>query len=340
MILYKTIALKFGTNLANERPVNMTGPDGRPVMAEEVREHWQSILGDLSSAKIYLLDHNAANYLDSLRMDVQGMPWEDRPESDIQGYVRDIDFPQDIVWVEFDDRKLWEDRISRGVTTLSAEDLSNRHQRGFLYDNRFSDKLTVRLFNAVNDKSFFDAPLTLQISKGQDGRPDFDRVTWQPERTVIAGLMRAGMLRSETSARELFEEHKGHLSYEMVIGFMLFAAFSAREDDLLSREVASLTNSQIKTARNFGKAWMTETLKSHFTVRIGPTAERHLTEQRARHRFEQAQAASRAAPSEHWVAEHERRYSNGKVVRVRAHKRGIPSGRGLPTRVVGPRQQG
>jgi len=340
MILYKTIALKFGHYLENEQPVNTPGPDGRPVLAEEIREHWQSVLGDLASAKIYLLDHNAANYLDSLRMDVQGMPWEDRPESDIQGYVRDVDFPQDIIWIQFDDRKLWEERIARGISTLGEEGLSNRHQKGLLYDNRSPDKLTVRLFSAVSDKSFFDAPLVLEISKAQDGRPDFDDVRWQPERTVIAGLMRAGLLRSETSAREYFEEHKGLLSYEMVIGFMLFAALEAREDDLLSREVASLTSSQAKTARRFGKAWMTETLKSHITVRIGPAAERHLNEQEARRRFEQEQAASRAAPTEHWVAEHERRYSNGKIVRVRAHKRGKSAGRDLPTRVVGPRKQG
>lgn len=339
MILYKTIALKFGHNLEREQPVDMPGLDGRPVTAEETREHWKSVLDDLSSARIYLLDHNAANYLDSIRMDVQGMPWEDLPESDIQGYVRDIDLPRDLIWVEYDDRKLWEDRVARGITTQSEDELNNRFQRGFLYDNRSPDKLTVRLFRALNDRIFLDAPLVLEISKAQDGRPDFNNVSWRPKRTVFAGLMRAGLLRDEASAKEHFEEHKGHLSYEMVIGFMLFAAFAAREDDLQPREVASLTTSQTKTARRFGKAWMLETLKSHITVRIGPAAERHLAEQKARFRFERAQAASRAAPTEHWVAEHERRYSNGTVVRIRAHKRGKSADSALPTRVVGPPSQ-
>ncbi|MBW6417304.1 hypothetical protein [Celeribacter sp. PS-C1] len=336
MILYKTIALKFGHHLENGQPVNMRGPDGKLVSPEETRQHWRNVLGDLSSAKIYLLDHNAANYLDSLRMDVQGMPWENRPESFIQNYVRDVDFPRDLIWVEYDDRKLWEDRARRGLSTQSEVDLSNRHQRGFLFDNRSPEKLTVRLFSSITDALFQDAPFALEISKAEDGRPDFGNVRWTPQRTVIAGLMRAGFLPNESSVREHFKEHKGHLTYEMVVGFMLFAALAAREDDLLSEEVASLTSSQAKTARKFGKTWMTETLKSHVTVRIGPAAERHLTEQKARRRFEAGQAASRAAPTEHWVAEHERRYSNGKVVRVRQHKRGQSPDRALPTRVVGP----
>ena len=151
--------------------------------------------------------------------------------------------------------------------------------------------------------------------------------------------IRAGILRSEASAKEHFEEHKGHRSYEMVIEFMLFAAFAAQEDDLLSQPGTGLTTSQAKTARKFGKAWMLETLRSHVTVRIGPAAERHLTEQKARLRFQQAQAANRAAPTKHWAAEHERHYSDGKVVRIRAHKRGKSAGRDLQARVVGPRIQ-
>ena len=150
----------------------------------------------------------------------------------------------------------------------------------------------------------FDAPFVLEISKSQDGRPDFNNASWRLQRTVIAGLMRSGLLPNKASLKEYFEEHKGHLTYEMVIGFMLFAALGAREDDLTSQEVASLSTSQAKTARRFGKTWMTEVLKSHVTIRIGPAGERHLTEQRSRLRFERTQAASRSAPTEHWVAEH------------------------------------
>ncbi|WP_136443807.1 hypothetical protein [Pacificoceanicola onchidii] len=339
MILYKTIALKFGHHLENEMPVDMIGPDGQRVSPEEVRQHWRGVLGDLSSARIFLLDHNAANYLDSLRMDVQGMPWEDRPEADIQDYVRDIELPRDLLWIEYDDRKLWEDRCVRGLTALDDEELSRRHQRGFLFDNRSSEILSVRLFSAMTDTTFFDAPFVLEISKSQDGRPDFSDTSWKAQRTVLAGLMRAGLLPDGASMREHFEEHSGHLTYEMVIGFMLFAALAAREDDLTSQEAASLSTKQAKTARRFGKTWMTEVLKSHVTIRIGPAGERHLSEQKARFGFEKTQSASRTAPTEHWVAEHERRYADGKVVRVRAHKRGQPVCRELPARVVGPRMK-
>ena len=72
MILYKTIALKFGHHLENEQPVNLRGPDGQLDMSEEIRQHLQTVLSDLSSARKYFLDHNAANYLNSLRRDAMG----------------------------------------------------------------------------------------------------------------------------------------------------------------------------------------------------------------------------------------------------------------------------
>lgn len=116
------------------------------------------------------------------------MPWEDRPDSEIQDYVRDVELPCDLIWIEYDDRKLWEDRCARGITTLDKEELSNRHQRGFLFDNRSPDKLGVRLFSAMTDTIFFDAPFVLEISKSQDGRPDFYDTRWQLQRTDLRGL--------------------------------------------------------------------------------------------------------------------------------------------------------
>lgn len=165
MILYKTIALKFGHHLENQKPVEMRGPDGQVVLYEEVRQHWKRVLSDLSLARIYFLDHNAANYLDSLRMDIQGLPSGDRLASNIQSYVRDVELPRDLIWIEYDDRKLWEDRAVRGITGLSEEELGNRHQRGFLFDNRSSDKLSVCLFSGMTDKILLDAPVMLEISK-------------------------------------------------------------------------------------------------------------------------------------------------------------------------------
>ena len=317
----------------------MVGPDGGVVSAEDVRQHWRNTLKNFSEAKIYLLDHNAANYLDTLRMDVQGMPWEEPPEGGIERYVEEVDFPRDLVWVEYDDRRLWEDRIQRGLLTQSEQDLDNRDQRGFLFDNRSADTFSVRLFHGETENRFFDAPLVLEMPISEDGHPDFSNPTWQPQTAVIADYMLRGGLNAD-SARGFFDEYKGHLFYEMVIGFMLFAALASREDDLRSQETASLTTAEAKTARKFGKTWMAETLKSHVTVRIGPAGERHVSEQKARRQFEAAQASGRATPTEHWVAEHERKYSNGKIVRVRAHKRGQSAPRDLPTRVVGPRRQG
>lgn len=337
MILFKTIAMQYGRYLDTGQPGDEYDLVARMDPTEETRTQRQDILHELAAARIYLLDHRAANYLDSLRMDVQGMLWEDRPEAYIQDYVREVDFPQDLVWIEYDSRKLWEDRIARGLTTMSEEELSHWHQRGFLFDNRSPSTMTVRLFTAVTDRSFWDSPLTLVLNKSQGARPDFDNANWQPQNNVILSRMQLSSGNQQSELKDHLETHKGHLTYEMVIGFMLFAALAAHEDDLLSREAPSLSTAQAKTARKFGKTWMTETLRSHVTIRIGPAGERHLAEREARRQFEEAQSSGRATPTEHWVAEHERHYANGKVVRVRAHKRGQPVDRKLPVRVVGPR---
>ncbi|GFE67103.1 hypothetical protein [Litoreibacter roseus] len=337
MILYKTIALQYGRFLETGQPGKEYDPVGRMVPTEETRAQRRGILDDLSAARLYLLDHRAANYLDSLRMDVQGKPWEERPESHIQSYVSEIEFPQALVWVEYDSKQLWQDRVTRGLTSMSAEQLQYWHQRGFLFDNRAPDFMTVRLFSAMTDQSFWDAPLTLVLPKSPDGRPSFEGVNWQAHRNVAKAHMQMSSGNREQEVRDLFKEHKGHLSYEMVIGFMLFAALAAREDDLISRDAQSLSNAEIKTARKFGKSWITESPRSHVTIRIGPSGERHLAELERRQRFEEAQASGRATPTEHWVAEHERRYASGKVVKVRAHKRGQPTSSDLPVRVVGPR---
>lgn len=337
MILFKTIALQYGRYMATGQPGNKHDLVGRKGPVEETLKQRADMLRDLAAAQIYLLDHRAANYLDSLRMDVQGKPSENPPESHIREYVSEVEFPQGLIWVEYDSRKLWEDRIARGLTLMNNEQLSNWHQRGFLFDNRSRDTMTVRLFVAMTDDSFLDSPITLVLKKSQDGRADFNGATWQPQMNVVAAHLQLGSGRQESDVLEFLNEYKGHLSYEMVIGFMLLAALASREDDLLSNEVQSLSTAQAKTARKFGKTWMTETLRSHVMVRIGPAGERHLLEREKRRQFEEAKGSGRATPTEHWVSEHERRYASGRVVKIRAHKRGLPADLGLPVRVVGPR---
>ena len=219
---------------------------------------------------------------------------------------------------------------------MTGLDLRHFSQRGFLFDNRSENVMTVQLFNGMTDRSFLE-PLATLVLKKSGGRPDFTDATWQPQMNVLMAHAKGGTDEQIQDVQALLEEHKGHVSYEMVIGFMLFAALAAREDDLLSEETPSLSPEQAKTARKFGKTWMTETLRSHVTIRIGPIGEQHLVEREARRQFEAARASGRATPTEHWVSEHERRYSSGKVVRVRGHKRGIVSDENLPIRVVGPR---
>ncbi|WP_323038857.1 hypothetical protein [Gemmobacter sp.] len=233
MILYKTIALQFGRFLETGRPGNEFDLVGRNVPTEETRVNRRTILTELGGARKYLLDHRAANYLDSLRMDVQGMPWETRQESEIEAYVREVDFPRELVWVEYDARQLWMDRVARGLTTMARLDLRHFSQRGFLFDNRSDDAMTVRLFNGMMDRSFIE-PLATLVLKKSGGRPEFTDAVWQPQMNVLMAHARGDTDEHVKDVQALLEEHKGHVSYELVIGFMMFAALAAREDDLLS----------------------------------------------------------------------------------------------------------
>jgi len=337
MILYKTIAMQYSRFLKTGQANDDLDPVGVFQPTEETRQQRHGIVEDIAAARVYLLDHRAANYLDSLRMDVQGMPWEQRPEEELRRYLSEIEFPRDIVWVELDERQLWEDRIARGLTTMSRDNLDTRRQLGFLFDNRSDSEMTVRMFSALSDRAFMDSSITLTLAKTQDGRPCFDNAGWVPQENVLNALLQAtGSDDTERYVVENVNTQKGHLSYEMVIGFLLFAALAAREDDLITGEAPGHTAAQVKTARKFGKSWITETARSHVTVRIGPAGERHLTEHKARKDFEDAKATGRATPTEHWVAEHERHYKSGKIVRIRAYKRGKPADRNIPVRVVGP----
>lgn len=338
MILYKTIVLQYGRYLETGQSGKDPDPIARMFPFERLRGQRRDVLDDIAAARLYLLDHRAADYLDSLRMDVQGFPGDGRSEALIQSYVSEVDFPGDLVWVEYDSRKLWEDRVSRGLTTMTERELSNWYQRGFLFDNRSTEAMTVRLFSATTDRTFLDSPLTLVLAKSHNGRPVFDNARWQVQELVARAVTQPSSSKRGRGAGEFLEEYKSHVTYEMVIGFMLFAALNMREDDLLIDKVHYQSSAEAKTARKFRKAWIAEAARSHVTIRIGPAGERHLAERNERRRFEEAQSSGRAPPTEHWVAEHERRYSSGKVVLVRAHKRGKSADRALPVRVVGPRR--
>jgi hypothetical protein len=217
MILYKTIALQFGRFLETGRPGNEFDLVGRKFPTDETRINRRAFLSDLANARLYLLDHRAANYLDSLRMDVQGMPWETRDDSEIQAYVREVDFPRELVWVEYDARQLWLDRVTRGLTTMSGLDLRHLSQRGFLFDNRSEDVMTVQLFNGMTDRSFLEPLATLVLRKSR-GRPDFTDAAWQPQTIVLMAHARGDTEEHIRDVQALLEEHKAHVSYEMVIG--------------------------------------------------------------------------------------------------------------------------
>lgn len=71
-------------------------------------------------------------------------------------------------------------------------------------------------------------------------------------------------------------------SYDMVLGYALFALIASRENGLLSDERPTLSRGEEKTARKFGKTWVTKAPPSFYTIQIGPEARAHLAKQTAR----------------------------------------------------------
>lgn len=148
--------------------------------------------------------------------------------------------------------------------------------------------MTVRLFNGMMDRGHRAAGNSCSQS----------RVVARSSPTQFAQQMNVLMAHARGDTDEhvkdvqaLLEEHKGHVSYELVIGFMMFAALAAREDDLLSKKRKSFAGADedAKVRQDLDDG----TLRSHVTIRIGPSGERHLVEREARRQFKR-QASGRA----------------------------------------------
>lgn len=296
----------------------------------------QAALDDVSGAKVFLLDGAAAGYADSFREDLQDFKFTETASEKVTKFLETVEMPSDLVWVEYDQRLLLRDRVQRGhVLDKDYTDPDEFGLRGFLFDNRSPEALRVKLFRTDGDMRIIDPLLTAEFRKQTSGKGAFATANILPHEHMIEFYR--NMRISEQDLREIADQERGDLTYDMVLGFVLFALLASPDNGVIQKEKATLSAKEQKTAKKFNKTWMTETLRSHVTIRIGKEAEQHLEEQKQRRAFEASQAQSRSSPVEHWVSEHERRYSNGKIVKIKAHKRGVSIPKDVPTRVMGPR---
>ena len=329
-MMHRAVVASFGRSLAGDpRPDDIV----HRVTEDREREAFRAeALHDLAEARVYVLEDSAAIYADSFREEVQGDFSREAGER-FADYMREIDLPTDIVWVEYNHRELVRSRLARGHVPGPRFNLDDLSFRAFLYDNRDPEHLKVRMFRVTGDGHLIDPPFHLRFAKDGAGRPDH-RFTQPFIHSYMEELYRArGVPAAEIDEVILTETQE--VGYDLSLGFMVFALIASRDDGVVFEPRETLSPKERKTAERSGKAWMSDALKTHIIIRIGPKGEAHLNEQRARVAHERAVAEGRSSPIEHWVSEHERRYRSGKIVMVRAHKRGR-GGDDLVRRVVGP----
>ncbi len=333
-MLYKDLISTYGSSLAGKSEKR-----GDPVWhmgwSEELQLFREYALGALQQARVYLLDHLAAAYADTLHDAVQEKAEADGvPAMAILGEVR---LPAQVTWVELDYRALAIARFDRGSPTTAHDDKPiGSGLRGYLIDDRNDDHLRVTMFSRPEGSKVMDPICALLVNRTADGKLDYDYITEDLSRSMVNFRVRMRDSREKIDALRTL--HFIDTGADLLIPFALFAMLVSPDlGGIIPSEAETFTAKDAKTARKFGKPWVLGAQKSHVTIRIGPQAAAHMHERQARLEFERQAQTERSGPVRHWVSEHERRYRSGKVVLVKGHQRGHEPEHHLPTRVMGPR---
>jgi len=337
-MLFKKIVTRYGKSLSGaqiqpEEDIIYFATD--PHHCDAFR---QSVLDDITGAKVYLLDGHAANYLDSFREDL-GDGLSGNHSSTVDTFMREVELPEEVVWVEYDHRLLLADRFKRGHTPdPDFTSIDEFGLRGFLIDNRSADSLKVTAFRTDGRLKLIDPSSHLVFQKTESGKPAFSTFKVNPHLHMLEFFSKGSDGADEGFIKGILEDEYETASYDLAMPYVLFTLLVSPENGIVMEDKASLTPKEEKTARKFGKTWMTDALRSHVTIRIGKDGQNHLEERAKRIEHEKRRILERSAPVEHWVSEHERRYKNGKIVRIKAHKRGTKVDASIPTRVMGPKR--
>ncbi|WP_229737485.1 hypothetical protein [Primorskyibacter flagellatus] len=334
MMLYKDLISTYGSSFAGK-----SKPQDDPVWnlawSEALQDFRSNALDALQQAKVFLLDHAAAAYADTLHDTIKD---EFRATGQAaMSYLGEITLPAKVTWVEFDSGALGRSRYERGSSvTVHDDGPVGSGLRGYLIDDRNPDHLRITMFNPREDSKIMDPISALLVKRTPIGRLDYDNVSEDLSRSMVDFRVRIGDPIEKIEA--LRHIHFVDAGYDLFLPFALFAMLNSPDlGGIIPTPEETFTAKEGKTARKFGKSWLLGAQKSHLTIRIGPKAAAHMKERQARRDFEREMQAARTGPVRHWVSEHERRYKSGKVVLVKGHQRGHEPPPGLATRVMGPR---
>lgn len=333
-MLYKSLISLYGSSLAG-RSAPTDDLVWHFVPSEDLRLFREYALDTLQQAKVYLLDHLAAAYADTLHDAVAKQAAETGlPAMAILGEVK---LPADVVWVEFDDRELGVARFERASPVTKYDDKpTGTGPRGYLIDDRNQAHLRITMFHKRDGAHVVDPICALLVKRTPTGKLNYDDVEVELSRSMVEFRMLNDV--SPEMINGMRTVHQVETGYDLFIPYALFAMLVSPDlGGIIPTETETFTTKDAKTARKFGKSWVLGAQKSHLTIRIGPQAAAHMAERSARLEFERQAQDARNGPIQHWVAEHERHYRSGKGVLVRAHQRGHAPAPNLPTRVMGPK---
>lgn len=330
-MLFKNLISTYGASFAGK-----SAPHDDPIWhlgrSEELLEYRRYALDALQQAKVYLLDHAAAAYADTLHDTMQ----KESVNKSVAAatFLGEIKLPADVVWVEFDYPELATARVQRGAASIAdQQDATGSGQRGYLIDGRDAEHLLIAMFKASKT---MDPICTLRVNRTTGGGLDYDAIPVDLSRSMVDFRLRLGDTKEDIEALRTI--HSIETGADLFIPFALFAMLDSPDlGGIIPTPGDTFSPKAVKTARKFGKAWILGAAKSHLTIRIGPHAVAHMRERLARLEFERQEREGRNGPIRHWVSEHERHYRSGKVVLIKGHHRGHEPDPGLPTRVMGPR---
>lgn len=281
-MLYKLLISLYGSSLAG----GSTPTDDLVwhfVPSEDLRLFREYALDALQQAKVYLLDHLAAAYADTLHDAVAEKAAETGlPAMAILGEVK---LPADVVWVEFDDRELGTARFERASPVARFDDGPvGTGLRGYLIDDRSQGHLRITMFHRRENSRVVDPICALLVKRTPTGKLNYGDVEVELSRSMVDFRVRSGDTVEMINGRRTV--HHFETGYDLFIPYALFAMLVSPDlGGIIPLEAETFTAKDAKTARKFGKSWVLGAQKSHLTIRIGPQAAAHMAERTARLEF-------------------------------------------------------
>lgn len=331
-MLYKYLISLYGSSLSGKLTLTEDAV-WRYAPSEHLTRFREYALDALQQAKVYLLDHLAAEYADTLHDAITGNVDEGVSALAILG---EVNLPSAVARVEFDDRALGMARFQRAssVTRFDKKPFG-KGLRGYLLDGRNESCLRITMFHKRLGKGFVDPLCALVVKRSASGTYDYDDIEVELNQSMVGFHLQTGVSPEVITGMRTVQTVE--TEYDPFITYALFAMLVSPDlGGIIPSETQTFTPKDFRTAGKFGKSWILGAQKSHRTIQIGPQAVAHMAERAARLEFLRNSPETRNGPVRHWVVEHERHYRSSKVGLVNGHHRGHETAKNLPMRVMGP----